>query len=226
MATQGRHRSDLAGLCHEYLNNLCAALQETRITWMGACVPTPGMLIWTIVWKKGECFSILTETHACNPSCLVTTFDSFLNPSPPPASISLCAESQLLIRKLQNDITSSILPVPFCNSSHHIQKNLANPSQLSTCPNDFVLISFVPIFNPCHMSSHLCVLLSFLSQHKHALSSYISEFLRCSGPQFECVGWKGETYSPWPSSSVQSPSQLSNCTMWTSSHFSFLTNPV
>lgn len=89
MATRGRHRSDLAGLCDEYLNNVCAALQETRITWMGACVPTPGMLIWTIVWKEEECFSILTETHACNPSCLVTTFDSFLNPSPPPASISL-----------------------------------------------------------------------------------------------------------------------------------------
>lgn len=75
----------------------CVCSTPGDITWMGACMPTPWMLIRTIVWKKTKCFSSLTETHACNPSCLITTFDSFLKPSPPPTSTSLCAESQLLL---------------------------------------------------------------------------------------------------------------------------------
>lgn len=140
---------------------MCVAHQEMHITWMGACMPTPWMLIWTIVWKKTKCFSSLTETHACNPSCLITTFDSFLKPSPPPASISLCAES-VAYKKITVTLLSPSLQ-PSLPLLQFLPLHTGAPSQalhcfLSLWSYPLLPIPFVTISIPCHLTVRICML--------------------------------------------------------------------
>lgn len=126
-------------------NSFCVQ-QPRDSTWMGACMPTPWMLIRTIVWTKTKCFSSLTEAHACNPSYL------WLTPQTLPSSsfhLSLHRISAACkkITKWHYFLYLFNLPFPSCNSSHNRHKHVPSTSKHSTNLNDFSLFSthFYPL---------------------------------------------------------------------------------
>lgn len=157
------------------------------ITWMGACMPTPWMLIWTIVWKKTKCFSSLTETHACNPSYL------WLIPQTLPSS-----SFHLSLRRISaacKKITKWHY-VPSPPAILPITETSTFPAFLSTPLASMIFHSFVSIAIPCHLPVNTCMLFSSLSQYKYALISCISKFLSDSGSQFGWLGWEEEMKCP------------------------------
>lgn len=191
-----REISDWAGLSwtkRQILKQNCVCSTPGDITWMDACMPTSWMPIWAIILKNTKCFSSLTETHACNPSCLITTFDSFVKPFPPPASLSLCRISFASKKITKWYYFLHPFNIPFPSAIPPMTYRSIFPTLLSTPPASMILSSpyFMPISIPCHLKY------TFLYSHKKKISlTYcISKFLRDSGAIFGWLGWKGKIHS-------------------------------